>query len=324
MHSQPPKQNKHKPKLFARIWAGKNTKKAARSLMVMVAFILVLLVFAWVISLAGKGANKGDNSLVFSSSAQGGQSSATSTQQPASEADWNQPGPVQRSGEATQLTSPDYRMIALPENGRVDMSYFNTVTFVGDSITQGFALYTKTLPAKYCAYKSIGPKGIYDGSTWKNQDGVEEIPMDAIVASAPDNVYILIGANAIGNNTNEAFVQYYTEMLSKMRAALLPAVKFYIQSITPVRPDSKFDQNRINEINNLLAQLAFQQGVYFVNLNEVLAGDDGYLKEEYAGADGIHMLAPGYSAWLDYLVTHTAYDIKNPYLEGSPAYTVTP
>lgn len=233
---------------------------------------------------------------------------------------WNTIGPIQQPSDSP-LISPDYRMISLPENGRVDISYFNTVTFVGDSITQGFSLYTKNLPAKYCAYKSISPKGIYDGSTWVNQNNETQVPLDAIVETQPSDVYILLGANALVSMTDEAFIDYYKEMLIQMKTRLDPSVNFYIQSITPVRPDSKFDQERINQLNNKLAQLAYNEGVYFINLNEALAGDDGYLREEYSGYDGIHMLAPGYDAWIDYLVTHTAYNTKNPYLEGSPAYT---
>lgn len=305
---------------------GKNLKrkKAVRSLIIMVAFILVLLLVAWLVSLVTGGEADSAPSLPVVSAEAGSATEPAPGSQAADPAaqTWNTIGPVHRPGEVLQLVSPDYRMIALPENGRVDISYFNTVTFVGDSITQGFRLYTKSLPAKYCAYKSISPKAVYDGSEWKNQDGVTEVPLQAIAASAPDNLYILIGANSIGSNTNEAFIQYYGEMLRQIRATLHPDVRIYVQSITPVRPDSKFDQNRINELNNLLAQLTYQEGVFFVDLNEPLAGDDGYLKEEYAGYDGIHMLEPGYEAWLDYLVTHTAYDTKNPYLEGSPAYTV--
>lgn len=314
-------------------------KEIAKNLLIMVGFVLLFLLVVYLIkSFAGNSKNATSSEIMSNSNAAISSEVITSTlpetsatissevssegllQAQVNEQDWNTVGPLWQASNTT-LTAPDYRMIALPENGRVDISYFNDTTFLGDSITQGFSLYTKSLPAKYCAYKNISPKGIYDGSTWENQDGVVEAPLDALVASDPQKVYILIGANALGGTTNEAFIQYYTEMLNQIKNRLGPNVQYYIQSITPVRPDSKFDQNRINEINDLLAQLAYQQDVHFVNLVEALAGDDGYLREEYAGYDGIHMLEPGYTAWIDYLVTHTAYNPQNPYLEGSPAYT---
>lgn len=243
-------------------------------------------------------------------------------------AEWNFTGPVQQDPAAMTLTAPDYRMIALPENGRVDIRYFDTATFVGDSITTGLEIYPSVgLPnATYCAYKGVGPKAIYDGSVCKKPDGTTEIPMDALVASQPDNVYILMGANAMVSTKDDLIIEYYTEMLRQIRANLLPEVGIYVQAITPVRPDnaSGFTMERIHELNNRLAKLAYEEGVYFLDLNEPLAGDDGFLREEFAGSDGLHLSPSGYAAWVEYMVTHTAYHPRNPYLEGSPYYTTPP
>ncbi len=236
---------------------------------------------------------------------------------------WNFVGPVQQTINQMELLTPDFRMIALPENGRVDMSYFSTVTFVGDSLTQGFQIYSQGIPnAHYCAYKGIGPKQIYDGSIQRKVDGTQEIPMDALVASAPANVYILLGANAMVGLDDESILAYYREMLAAMRAALPPTTGYYIQSITPVRPDNDpgFDMARIDNLNNQLAKMAFQENLYFLDLTEILAGDDNYLREDFTGKDGYHLSPSGYAAWADYLVTHTAYNPANPYLEGSPFY----
>lgn len=320
----------HKREHAKKMERKKRKKKIICNFLIMIVGILFFLLIAWLLTvIVGKNSKPNSTSLPESitqtvESTQTSQlpssqvSSAVESEQPVISAEtWNTNSTLQSNEEKVPI-SPDYRMLSLPENGRVDVSYFNDVTFVGDSITQGLSLYEGTFPAKYCAYKNITPKGIYDGSTWINQDEVEEIPLDAIVASNPKKVYILIGANAIGSNTNEAFIQYYTEMLNQIKARLGDGVTYYIQSITPVRPDSKFDQNRINELNNLLAQLAEQQGVYFINLNEPLTGEDGYMKEEFAGYDGIHMLAPGYNAWVDYLFTHVAYNPNNPYLPSNP------
>ena len=240
---------------------------------------------------------------------------------------WNFPGPVEQTPEDMSLVAPDYRMIALPENGRVDMKYFDTVTFVGDSLTQGFQIYEQGIKnAHYCAYKGVGIYQMYNGSIQRRNDGTEEVPLEALVASQPDNVYILLGANAMVSMEDDDILTYYNEMLDAFQASLLPGVKFYIQSLTPVRPDNTpgFDMAHITALNNRLAQMAWQRGNYFVDLTEALAGDDGFLREDFAGGDGYHLSPSGYGAWVDYLVTHTAYDPKNPYLEGSEYYTQQP
>lgn len=238
---------------------------------------------------------------------------------------WDFVGPVEQSINTMGFVQPDAKMIALPANGRVDVSYFNTVTFVGDSISQGLFSYENILPgaSHNATYKNIGPQGIYEGSLWSiGGDNPKEVPIDSIVASQPDNLYVLLGTNTMVSSSDDALIAYYKEMLSNLRARLNPAVGIYIQSITPVRPDNRngFTMERINLLNSRLAQLAYEEGYYFVNISEALVGDDGYLREEYSGADGVHLHPDGYRAWVEYLITHTAYHPRNVYLPGSPYY----
>ncbi len=236
---------------------------------------------------------------------------------------WNFVGPVEQTTEQMQLLTPDYRMLSLPENGRVEMRYFDTVTFVGDSLTQGFQIYEQGIAnATYCAYIGVGPRQMYDGSIQRRQDGEQEVPLEALASYAPRNVYIQLGANAMVSMDDASLLAYYQEMLNAFRATLSPDTNYYIQSLTPVRPDNdpEFDIARIQSLNNQLAVLAFQNNVYFIDLTEALGGDDGYLREEYAAGDGYHLSPTGYGVWVDYLVTHTAYSPLTPYLEGSPFY----
>lgn len=302
----------------------RRVKRRVRRTAVLLAGVLVMLGVAW---LGGKAI--GQPAVAGSSSSQQQAASGQGGTQPTtvlplvSKEDWNVATPVEASVEAAPIVTPDFRMMALPENGRVDMSYFDTATFIGDSITQGLEIYTTGIPnAHYCAYKSIGPKAIYDGSVWPRANGDKEVPMDAIVASQPDNVYILLGTNAMVNTQDDQLIEYYREMVRRIRENLLPGVGVYIQSITPVRPGTKFEMSRINDLNNRLAQLAHEENVYFVDLSEPLAGEDGYLREDFAGSDGIHMNPAGYTAWTEYLVTHTAYHPRNPYIEGGAPYSL--
>lgn len=296
-----------------------NGNRGFRFFTVAITFILVGLVLGWMAKQPGSEIAVSSSEAPQTSDA--GQDTAQAESGPGFDnADWNIAGPIARVQENVQpVITPDYRMIALPENGRVARSYFDTVTFVGDSITQGLQIYgTGLANASYCAYKSIGPKGMYDGSEWPNVRKETEVPMDALVASQPDNVYVLLGANAMGSTQDDVLIEYYRTLLQKMQEVLLPGVSIYVQSITPVAQGAKFSMERITELNNRLAQMAYEAGVYFVDLNEALAGDDGYLRPEFATKDGIHMQPSGYAAWVDYLETHTAYHPRNPYIESSP------
>ena len=51
-------------------------------------------------------------------------------------------------------------------------SWFNDVSFVGDSLTQGMQLYEEGMQnAMFCAYKGVGPNVIVNGTICKRADG---------------------------------------------------------------------------------------------------------------------------------------------------------
>lgn len=208
-------------------------------------------------------------------------------------------------------TALDFRMAALPRTAPVEKSWFSQVSFVGDSLTQGMQMYDTGLPgAMFCAYRGVGPNAIVNGTSCKRADGVTEVPLDALTAQQPKAVYLLLGTNVLGTDSDyTSFLTYYRLMLDMISQAL-PNTKIYVQSITPVRPEvSKKSpglyKERLCEINDALSAIALEKGCTFLNLWEALADENGDLIEEYAQPDGYHLLPAGYDAWVDYLCTHT-------------------
>lgn len=239
---------------------------------------------------------------------------------------WNTGTPVAQTLDANHY-SPDWRMNALPATPAVDLSYFNTATFVGDSLTQGLELYSTGLPnAHYCAYKSIGPNAIVNKMTLTRANGAQEVALDALVASQPDYVYMLLGTNSLVSQGNDdSFIAYYSAMIDMFQEALPEGVIYYVQAIPAVAADvvktkPGLNNARIQQINCRLAQLAMEKGCYFIDLQEALTGPDGNQIAEYAAKDGIHYNPDGYQAWVNYLCTHTAYNKRNPYVGGNPYY----
>ena len=220
-------------------------------------------------------------------------------------------------------TAMDFRLASMPETqtAPVALSYFDNAVFLGDSLTQGLQIYDTGLPnAHYCAYRGVGPSAVVNGTTCTRVDGVQEVPLDAMVSYAPESVYILLGTNVLTQDTDyTSFLNYYSLMLDRIRN-LLPDADIYVQSITPVRPEVSADAKhagmyaeRFIRVNNDLAALAVEKGCYFLDLWEVLADENGDLKAEYAQPDGYHLLPAGYTAWVEYLRTHVAHnDIVNP------------
>ena len=166
--------------------------------------------------------------------------------------------------------------------------------------------------AMFCAYKGVGPNVIVNGTTCKRADGVAEVPLEALTAQQPRAIYVLLGTNVLGRDTDySSFLTYYRLMLD-MLSQTLPNAKIYVQSITPVRPEvcqksghEGLNRDRLCQINNELAAIALEKNCYFLNLWEVLADENGDLIESYAQPDGYHLRPAGYAVWTDYLCSHT-------------------
>ena len=128
---------------------------------------------------------------------------------------------VQTLEDSTE-TALDFRMAALPASAPVEKSWFAQVSFVGDSLTQGLQIYDTGLPgAQFCAYKGVGPNAFVNGTSCKRADGVTEIPLDALTAQQPKAVYVLLGSNVLGRDTDyTSFLTYYRLMLDMISQAL--------------------------------------------------------------------------------------------------------
>ena len=241
-------------------------------------------------------------------------------------------GPVKQTINDFEVVSPDHRMLQLPENGSVDMSYFEDAVFVGDSLTDGLRIYHSIENAvaniaSFVCNKNLTPKSFiegvipFDGGWHKTQNGIE-----AIVEENPAKLYITLGTNAMTFMTDEQFLYYYDQMLTQLQEQLPDSI-FYVCSLTPTTKAAAqkrpiFSYDRLYNVNNQVAKMANEKGMHYINLHEVLADDDGYLKDEYdSGLDGIHLKPAAYTYWVQYLMTHTVHRSDNPYIPGSPYYT---
>ena len=241
---------------------------------------------------------------------------------------WNTSTPVPQTID-TEYLNTDHRMIGVPMLGTVTNQYFNTVTFVGDSIASGLGIYETGFPnAKYATYTGAGVNSFVNNTTMKNAVTLQqEAPMDTIVASQPDYVYILVGTNnLVTQGGEESFLAYYERLIDMLREQLNPGVIFYIQAIpgvqeTVVQSKPGLDNARIATVNDLLANLALRKGCYFVNIREVLTNPaDGSQIDDYQVTDGVHFNAAGYRVWAEYLATHTVWNRRSQYSGQNPYY----
>lgn len=240
-------------------------------------------------------------------------------------------GPVQQTENYTikTLTEQD---IAQPECGLVDSTkYFPNVMFLGDSVTEGIALYEN--PAKDVAtvggYRGAVPSDIVNRKImgrYLDTVRTDEVPLDVMAEKQPKVVYLMFGANALANSSDEAvekgFFAYYRQMISSIREVAGQDVVIYVQSMTPVVADysnTNLNNERIQRINQQLAQMAWEEGCHYLDVYSALLDDNGALNPDYT-TEGLHLNSAGYKAWMNYLLRHVAYTPDIPYVMGTDYY----
>ena len=77
-------------------------------------------------------------------------------------------GPVQQTDAS--YTQPSASLVALPEAGLVEMSYFDDALFVGDSLTRGFQEYSLSLIHIFCVI------GAFRGLFGRQESGAAALP----------------------------------------------------------------------------------------------------------------------------------------------------
>ena len=250
------------------------------------------------------------------STAQSGAASASgSTAQAADGRAWNTAARAERT-LYSERTAQDARMLSVPENGIVSLEYFRTALFIGDSLTEGFGEY-KPLQGIATVYGFLGasPKVFAENGAVSSKGLNLSFPAvwDAISAQQPDSVYVLLGANTLVHAENgDAYLTYYgrfMDMLAERFTSI--GVPVYIQGLTPVTEEYSqkhvmLSREQITAMNNELAKMATDRGMYYIDTHDFLADNADYLDAAYAGGDGLHMRDQNaYRVWVEYLARHT-------------------
>lgn len=175
----------------------------------------------------------------------------------------------------------------------VDDAWFSDAAFLGNSLVDGFRLFSGLTTCDVYAATSMTVLGA-------------DKLIEQMSAEQYGKVYILLGINEIGFDA-DYFKGIYADMLDAIREQQ-PDADIYIMSLTPVSEqksttDSTFSMDRIRLYNEKLLELAEEKSCYYIDLIEALADDTGYLPAT-ATADGVHFAASHYQVWLEYLRTH--------------------
>ena len=225
----------------------------------------------------------------------------------------------------TESPAGDMSMVQVMENGKVDISYFDDALFLGDSLADGFKVYTRTgslalkdSTAVYLTQKSTTPRTFLQPGVMVDAG---EGPVDVwavIQRRQPKKMYITLGTNALMSMDTETFIDSYYQLIDKIRETS-PDTIIYVTTVTPVtawkgQKEPRMSFERIYSYNQRITKMCVEKDLALINLYEVLKSSSGYLREEIAAGDGYHLTPTGYQQWLDYLISHTVYNPANIYI----------
>lgn len=199
----------------------------------------------------------------------------------------------------------------LPETEAVEDTYFDGAVFLGDSRTEGLALYSGLKTGHF--YTAVGAtvESVFSKKNFETEGG-EKVPLlDAAAAQECDKVYIMLGINELGWSKAKTFHDQYAKLIDRVREDH-PEAKIVLQSIPPVsaRQEAKktyVNNARISDYNEIIRTLAEEKQCYFLDVAACLTGEDGLLPKDL-NFDGIHLNPAGCKIWLNYLRTHSLED----------------
>jgi len=193
----------------------------------------------------------------------------------------------------TPTPEPTAPPTVVPASDPVDDEWFSDAAFLGNSLMDGFRLFSGLTTCDYYAATSMTVVGAAGMVNSMNQQQYGK-------------VYIELGINDIGWDP-EVFKGQYAEMIDTIMEHQ-PDADIYIMSLTPISEyrsttDSLFTMTRVNMYNEKLLELAEEKGCYYLDLIEALADETGYLPSAVT-SDGIHFDVSHYKVWLEYVRTH--------------------
>lgn len=210
--------------------------------------------------------------------------------------------PSQENTTAVKETIPE----TVPPSPPIESDYFNDAVFIGDSRTEGFFMYTDLSNAKAYAHKGLTVDTVFTDPVI-NMNGSKLSIVEALRQTSFQKVYIMLGINEIGWAYNSIFIEKYTKLVDEIQI-INPNATIYLQSILPVSNEvsSTHDyikNEKINEYNGFIEQIAKEKNVYYLNVAEAVTSPNGALPDD-AAVDGIHLKKEYCEKWLEYLKNH--------------------
>ena len=133
----------------------------------------------------------------------------------------------------------------------------------------------------------------------------EELIADVAKRLQPRYLIITLGIDYgvyYYRNDLQIFAKYYEKLLDALNAAS-PDTTLMLQSVFPVtRACASITNKMIDNANAVIADIARKRELLYLDTQQVLRDEEGYLREEFCNsADGIHLSEAAYTEILSFI-----------------------
>lgn len=201
---------------------------------------------------------------------------------------------------------PTESSVVLEETEDMGQEYIDKIYFVGDSTTYHFHKggIDKShifVPENYTLMLTSDINDIIVGNKGLTIS-------QAIKDANCEIVIITIGVNGADNFTETKYKTYYRKLIDAIQTES-PDTNIILQSVFPVTKsysdrDIGITNNGINRLNEWVKELAFEEGLKYLDTQSILKDENGAQLEYYGENDGVHMNAEAYIAIIEYIRTH--------------------
>lgn len=210
--------------------------------------------------------------------------------------------------------------VILGETADAGQEYLEKMVFLGDSTTYHMLVYGPFADGNHNTNVWAGVSHTLtlayvnlDETKITYYDTNEELTIaQAAAKKQPEILVITLGINGVLYMQENYFKGVYTELINNIRA-VSPNTKIILNSMFPVlesysngtlTPDAYIPMSKVNQGNIWILEMAEDLGCYYLNSQEAIADENGYLPEKLSLMDGVHLNGEAYEKFFNYVRTH--------------------
>lgn len=211
--------------------------------------------------------------------------------------------PITIAAATVPQTEPETQPPTEPESLQLEESWFDDALFIGNSLTNGLRDFARLGKADY--FSRIGLT-LYDVQEVWEKDisfGYTQLP-ELLQSKTYGKVYIGLGLNECGYPIEDVQVLY--QDLINLIQEHQPDALIVLQGVMTVGKAKAqqgwyFNPENIFAFNEMVEGLADGDKIRYIDVNEWVAGEDGYMISGFS-SDGCHPYLEGYEQWAQWIL----------------------